>query len=237
MLVDVLVVIGDQCAVKRTTPSSQTGDYEGDCLRIALPPDGNAADFPHGADFKVISQEVVGQDRRLLVARGESMLGWLHPYFGGCGSSLSGCPRKVMASSVVVAGTNRMGWTYGMLALPFKYFGHDKSFSTAVSLGPYVGRRFSTAGSAVTLAGAAALGSVQGEVRDAAGTVTGTPELTSFSWAAGVMWDISKNSGTRPFKMGVFYGKDYVSEDSAATYKHNRKSWLAFQIGFDFTDN
>jgi hypothetical protein len=67
--------------------------------------------------------------------------------------------------------------------------------------------------------------------------VTGTPDLMAFSVAAGWMYDISKAPGTKPFKIGFFVGQDRVSRDKAVTYKQNGHGWVAFQIGFDFTDN
>lgn len=40
-----------------------------------------------------------------------------------------------------------------------------------------------------------------------------------------------------PFKVGWFHGSDRVNSDNAVKYKSNRKPWVAFQIGYDFTDN
>jgi hypothetical protein len=125
-----------------------------------------------------------------------------------------------------------------VLSLPFKYHAHDKSFTPgALNIGPYLGRRWGSSGSAITAALAAAIGSVRGEVRDAQGNITGTPDVTAFSMAVGLMLDVSKNPDFKPFKVGLFYGIDRVNADDAVKYKHNRKPWVAFQIGYDFTDN
>jgi hypothetical protein len=51
------------------------------------------------------------------------------------------------------------------------------------------------------------------------------------------MYDISKAPGTKPFKIGVFFGQDRVGRDNAVSYRQNGRGWAAFQIGFDFTDN
>ena len=64
-----------------------------------------------------------------------------------------------------------------------------------------------------------------------------TPDLQAFSLALGYMYDIAKGVDTRPFKIGFFVGSDVVGADNGVKYKHNKKPWLAFQIGFDFTDN
>ena len=124
-----------------------------------------------------------------------------------------------------------------MLALPYKFHTDDNSFGSSVSIGPYFGRRWGVPGSAYTMAVAATIGTVKGEIRDAQDKITSTPDLQAFSLAAGFMWDIAKGAGTRPFKVGVFAGADVVGSDNAIKYKHNRKPWLAFQVGFDFTDN
>ena len=93
------------------------------------------------------------------------------------------------------------------------------------------------AGSAITFAGTVAIGSVKGEVKDSTGKVTDTPDLMALSVAAGWMYDISKSASGKPFKIGVFIGKDFVSSGNAVNYPRNRQTWAAFQIGFDFTDN
>ena len=36
---------------------------------------------------------------------------------------------------------------------------------------------------------------------------------------------------------GLFVGADYVGADNVVKFAHNRKPWVALQIGFDFTDN
>lgn len=84
---------------------------------------------------------------------------------------------------------------------------------------------------------AAAPGSIKGEVRDPTGNITSTLDLMAFSVAIGFMLDVSKNPDLKPFRVGLFYGLDRVNPDDAVKSKHNRKPWLAFQIGYDFTDS
>jgi hypothetical protein len=51
------------------------------------------------------------------------------------------------------------------------------------------------------------------------------------------MYDISKAPGIKPFKIGLFFGQDRVSKDKVVSYRQNGQTWVAFQVGFDFTDN
>ena len=81
----------------------------------------------------------------------------------------------------------------------------------------------------------AGLTSVKGKLTDANGAVT-NPDLTAFTYAGGLIFDISKGAA-RAFKAGVFWGKDVVGSDVANAYVHNRKNWIALQLGYDFTDN
>jgi hypothetical protein len=229
------------CQIARGTPRSAQGDYVGDCFKIvASPPEGLALNLPENTYWNVMSQAPLGEkDKELIVAPAapiDPSLGLLDLSFG-CREK-RGASQRVSASSLIATGAHRYGWAYGVLVLPFKYHRHDKSFTPGtLTIGPYLGRRWGSAGSGFTAAMAATLGSVRGEERNAQGAITATPDLTAFSWALGGMLDVSKNPDLRPFKVGLFWGSDRVNGSDAVTYKHNRKHWLAFQIGFDFTDN
>jgi hypothetical protein len=210
--------------------SSARGDYIGDCFKIIATPAEPAPKLPSGTYWQVQSQSDDKNDPELTIVSATSTA----RYF----CSPKGDPvQKVKASVMTEIGAERLGWTYGMLTLPFKYYAHDKSFASAGSLGPYVGRRSGAAGSAITFAGTLAIGSVKGEVKDSAGVTTDTPELLALSIAAGWMYDISKSPGGKPFKIGLFIGRDYVGAGNAVKYARNGQTWAAFQIGFDFTDN
>ena len=231
-----LVVSDGKCVVQRGTPRSASGNYVGDCFTVVATPLPNPLKFDAGEKLVVLSQREDGEDKLLAVAGAKlKSVGPVSvPYFCDvAGSEI----KSVRASELNAAGAERLGWTYGVLALPFKYYRDDHSFGAGASLGPYIGRRSGAAGSAITFAAAATIGAVKGEIKDASGNVTGTPDLLAFSVAVGWMYDISKASGVKPFKIGLFVGQDRVSKDKAVTYKQNGKGWVAFQIGFDFTDN
>ena len=125
----------------------------------------------------------------------------------------------------------RTGWVYGALVLPFKYHIDDKSFSGETSIGPYFGRRSTLGSSSFIWAITAGLTPLSVDSVDQNGNPKST-QLTAFTYAAGLMFEMNK--GTSPFRAGIFYGHDVVSSDSAITYKHDRKNWLALQIAWDF---
>lgn len=229
-----------QCVVTDDRPRSALGDYVGDCFRIrALPQPSPIRDvLQQGKTYLVVSQRAEGEtDKVLRLAETEVRTVLNANASFNCRSKEDGKVFDVKASDLIAVGADRSGWTYGVLALPYKFHTDDKSFGSSVSIGPYFGRRWGVPGSAFTMAVAATIGTVKGEIRDAQDKITSTPDLQAFSMAAGFMWDIAKGAGTRPFKVGVFAGADVVGSDNAIKYKHNRKPWLAFQVGFDFTDN
>lgn len=228
-----LVVKDNKCVIDRKVPRSSQGAYEGDCFQVAATAESNPYKLVAGRRYEVESQRDENGEKILRVAEAKPVWGFGPSYF--C-EVRGGVVRDVPLSEFTKIGAERLGWTYGMLTLPFKYYPGDKSLKGAGALGPYVGRRSGASGSAITFAGTAAVGAVQGEATDANGNVT-TPSLFAISLAFGWMYDISKTPGGKPFKIGFFVGKDFVGADNAAKYRHNRKTWIAFQIGFDFTDN
>ena len=221
-----------QCVVSDDRPRSALGNYIGDCFRIRALPEPPPPNLVSGRTYKVVFQRPEGESDKLL-RLSETDGGGM----ANCRSKTDGKEFDLKASDLIAIGADRAGWTYGVLALPYKFHFNDKSFGSGVSIGPYFGRRWGTPGSAYTFALAATIGSVKGEVRDAQNNVTSTPDLQAFSFAMGWMFDIANGADTRPFKIGVFVGSDVVGADNTVKYKHNKKPWLALQVGFDFTDN
>jgi hypothetical protein len=150
----------------------------------------------------------------------------------------------VLASQMNAVGATRFGYAYGFLTMPYKYFPSEKSFQVNVPIGAYMGWRWGAAGSGQTLAAAVTLSTVKANTvdpntLDASGkpTVTGTTDVAALSIAAGIMFDVLKSPAGKPFKTGVFVGRDIVNQDPTIDYKFNRKNWIAVQIGYSFTDN
>ncbi len=227
------------CQVVRDTPRSSLGDFVGDCFKIHSPPpqaaDGVDDGLRAGMHFFVESQTKLANDDKELVvspAKPVGLPGWTL----WC-SSTGERERRMTASTLINSGAHRYGWSYGVLTVPFKYYRSTHSFgSGALNVGPFLGRRWGAAGSSVTAALAATLGSVKGEERDANNAITATPDLVAFSFALGLMLDVSKNPDLKPFKVGLFWGSDRVNAGDRIKFPNNKKHWLAFQIGYDFTD-
>lgn len=230
-----LMVKGEVCVIDRKVPRSAVGDYVGDYFEIKARSQALAgAGVQNSARLKVLSQQPLGEDDKLLTVI--AVKEW--KAFGGGYEPINRDEiLQVKASDLIDAGATRHGWAYGVLALPFKYYASDKSMASGLSLGPYFGRQVAAPGSIYTIAVAAALSSVKGEVRDADNKITSTPDLQAFSVAVGTMWSISKAPKIKPFKIGLFVGLDSVRSDDVVKFKNNRKAWVAFQVGFDFTDN
>lgn len=213
--------------IAATTP----GDYKGDCFRLVAKP-GVGSGLKEKGTYLVLSQDKREGDPNLKVIEAESLAyGFL-----SCSPKTGSAPevKDVRASTFIESGAIRTGWTYGVLALPYKYHLDDKSFSSGVSVGPYIGRRIDAWGAGYTVAATMAIGTVTGTSTDTAGNTT-SPTLAAFTFAGGVMFDVSK--GSKPFKAGLFVGRDVVGRDSGVMYPHNRKTWIAVQLGYDFTDN
>lgn len=236
-VIEGIYVKDGKCVVEKGAPTSATSDYVGDYFRIVAVSNPNRISYPYGTVFKVMSQRPVGDNDRLLTVAEVPAEQWNILVVAGWANPMHGAvEQQVLASDLIDNGASRIGWTYGLLALPYKYHLHDHSFGTEISAGPYVGRRFGRAGSSTTVALMAGIGSVKGEVRNAAGSITETPNLQAFTVAAGLMWDISKAVNIKPFKIGLFAGQDRVSKSDLVKYPNNGRTWLSFQIGYDFTD-
>jgi len=226
------------CTYEDAVPVSGLGDYVGDCIDIKARPSGTQ--LQPGALYKVTGQTNVEPfDRNLTLVEAETP--W---YRVGCRAQAGGEPRHLLASTMSESGAVRSGYAYGVLTMPYKYFPGEKSFVTNVPIGAYMGWRTGQAGTGLTTAVAMTLSSVKANTvdptrLDAAGkpTVTGEANVAALSTAFGWMFDILKSPAGKPFKAGVFFGRDVVNSDPSVDYRFNRKTWIAIQLGYDFTDN
>jgi hypothetical protein len=228
-----------KCTYTKALARSSPGDYLGDCFKIVAVPEGT--DFKPGMVYAVTDQKVTGAggtDRELTLAEGKISKVPL-----GCRAE-QGPLRTVLASTLVATGAWRHGYTYGFLTMPFKYFPSERGFTSQAPIGGYLGWRRGQAGSGYTLAGAFTVGSVKAntvdpKTKEADGSfkVTGSADVAALSLAVGVMFDIIKAPQGKPFKAGFFVGQDRVNSDPSVQYRFNRKTWVALQLGYDFTDN
>ena len=232
------------CSYERTIPVSATGDYIGDCFTIvAVPPGTN---LEKGKSYFVSGQKNLDdEDRDLILVSGDyQLLPSSDQWFPSLCHATGGPQHQITASKLIEAGASRRGYAYGFLTMPYKYFPSEKSFLVNVPIGGYLGWRYGQAGSGTTAAFALTLSTVKAntvdpKLLDAAGkpTVTGSADVAALSGAFGLMFDILKSPRGKPFKAGVFIGRDVVSKDPTVDYRFNRKNWIAVPIGYDFTDN
>jgi hypothetical protein len=237
------------CVYERPdAPTSSQGDYVGDCFHLKTPVGNLAA----GTRLFVTDQDA--QDKAspmLTVVRavnwGDDLGGFfqdLVPGWPGCRATVSNTPATaVSATELTKSGATRRGYAFGALTMPYKYFPGSKKFIEGVPLGAYLGWRVGQPGSALTFAASVTLGSVSADTVTRTGTgasevvtITGSTQAAALSWAGGLMVDVSRNPASKPFRAGFFVGKDHVNRSDNISYEHNNKTWVAVQIGFDFTD-
>lgn len=225
------------CTYELTAATSAAGDYIGDCIRIRVAPPGSG--LQPNAKYFVSGQKAVGEDDRELTLV-EGKVSWFPLRCKAIGNT----KHQASASELMEGGALRQGYTYGLLTMPYKYFPRHKSFVVNAPLGAYVGWRGGQAGSGWTVAGAFTLSSVKADTvdpkqLDASGqpVVTGSTDVSALSGAVGLMFDLLKSPRGKPFKAGLFFGRDVVSKDPSIVYKYNRTNWFALQLGYDFTDN
>jgi len=122
----------------------------------------------------------------------------------------------------------RHGWAFGVLLVPYKYQLSDKSFGSALSVGPYVGYRQDARGSSVTYVVSAGLvNNIPVELANGSGTVN----RSGFSFATGVIFSIDKGTG---MQIGLLVGQDRLGSNSAAPYAYEGKTWGSVAIGYKF---
>lgn len=138
---------------------------------------------------------------------------------------------KIPKDMLVQYGYFRSGWVYGALLVPYKYHFDDKSFSSATTIGPYLGYRMGGLGVETAFIGSFGLSSLS--VANPSGSGD-TSTIQGFSAAIGLIGGVRKNSN--PMRFGVMLGKDWAGSNSAVRYKHEGKAWVAVQIGFSFSE-
>jgi len=220
---------------KVNIPSVDNSNYIGDCLRFVGAPNSKIIG---GVHYKVVNQVKDGGATSLQLAEAN----W-HNSLIPCSVKDAG-KRPVTLTSEELAHSPyyRTGWVYGLLALPFKYYPSDQSVGTNVSIGPYIGRRIDEIGDGLIVAASIGLTSVKANSLGADGKVVingsgepGTVQATGITMSGGLIFNLYKN--VKPFQIGVFVGTDRISSSPTVLYSQNKKAWIAFQIGYNFTDN
>jgi len=231
------------CQYERTTVStSSQGDYIGDCFKLRAKVDG----IPNrNVDYFVTNQDSQNKESPslTLVQAGTDLRipGWM-----SCSpaEAVDQPSVSVSANALANSGAIRRGFAYGFLTTPYKYYPSKKKFTTSVPIGAYLGWRRGQPGSSVTYALAATIGSVSADTIDPKvldsnnkPTVTGSTDVAALSFATGIIFDILRSNSGSAFKAGILVGKDYINQSDSISYDLNKETWVAIQLGYDFTDN
>lgn len=154
----------------------------------------------------------------------------------GDAAVIPGNSYTLSAEQLKNASYSRYGWIYGPMLVPFKYFPHDRSFEPSQSLGMYMGYRTSWFESrGLSFVGSAGLATMKvSEVVDdpskPGNKTTKENTVAGYTVAGGVMFDLTREA--KPFVAGLLVGRDFVGRNSALTYKHDNKTWIALQVGW-----
>lgn len=132
--------------------------------------------------------------------------------------------------------SQRVGFTWGGMIIPYKYYFTDHSIQGSPSTVAYVGYQGWFPGISLAAVGAAGLGVAQ---TSSSGTNSGsaqTPATSSsnststsatYTWAVGLVATFGKS-----IKAGVMTGRDY--QTSASGFKYENKQWIALSVGTSF---
>lgn len=177
-----------------------------------------------------------GNGITVTVEEGDRIFGSCATPNGAPGVVVTGNTYKLSSEQLKDASYSRYGWIYGPMAVPFKFFPHDRSFEPSQSLGMYLGYRtswFESRGlSWVASAGLATM-KVSQVVDDPAkpgAKTTKENTVAGYTVAGGVLFDLTRE--TKPFVAGLLMGRDFVGSNSALTYRHDNRTWIALQIGW-----
>ncbi|HTY48743.1 MAG TPA: hypothetical protein VMB48_03515 [Steroidobacteraceae bacterium] len=137
-------------------------------------------------------------------------------------------------------GSQRQGFTWGPLIIPYKFYFSDHSLKANSSTVMYVGYEGWFPGVSVALVGAAGLGISQDSSSSSSstgGTTTGGTEGTTTTTPASSVTNatgtlavgVISSFGGGAIKAGLLFGRDYQS--NATTFKYENKTWMAISVG------
>jgi hypothetical protein len=135
--------------------------------------------------------------------------------------------------------TQRMGFTYGAMVIPYKFYFTDKSFKSNPSTVAFAGYEGYIPG--LSLAGVVTLGPGLGSTTQSSGnnssTSGGNPSnqstgssATAVTYTAALGVIATFNGG--PVKAGLLFGRDW--QGSGSGFKYENKTWMALSVGTNF---
>ena len=215
-------------APEKPTPVSSNDNFIGDCFKVFITTKDTLGNDISAGWYLTLSQ---AKDTDALDLVKVKSAGYICSVDDPDPDTKKPTRVTATASELMKLGAQRTGWVYGALILPYKYHFDDKSFSSEASIGPYLGRRSTLGNISYIWTLTAGLTPLSVDSVDQNGNKKST-SLLAFTSAIGLMFELNK--GASPFRAGIFYGRDMVSSNSAVTYTHDRKTWLAVQLGWDF---
>ncbi|BDI03679.1 hypothetical protein [Sphaerotilus microaerophilus] len=138
---------------------------------------------------------------------------------------------RVSSTKLREFGYNQLGFIYGGLIIPYKYFRHDKSLEPGTTIGPFIGYRMGQTGWGISLIGTYAVTEIRVKVKD--GDTLKDRNFWGLSSGIGLMFDVTKSE--TPFRAGIMWGRDRVGSNNVEVYPHDGKGWIAAQLGWEFS--
>ena len=152
----------------------------------------------------------------------------------------SDIPYQFTAGDLANVYTQRMGFTWGAMVIPYKFYFTDKSFKSNPSTVAFVGYEGYAPG--VSLAGVLALGpgltSNSQSTNTSSGTTGGngtsnstqtTTSGNSVTYTAATGFIVTFGGS---IKAGILFGRDW--EGSGSGFKYENKTWMALSVGTSF---
>ena len=175
-----------------------------------------------------------GEDKKVpLISKAAQMISSIPVTDGDCKAAplvVEGHTYEMKASELEKFGYRRLGFIYGGLIIPYKYFPHDKSLEPGTTIGPFLGYRLGQTGWGVSLVATYAVTDIKVRVKDG----TELKERTFFALSRGIgfMFDITKSD--MPFRAGILWGRDRIGSNNVDVYPHDGRTWVAAQLGWEF---
>jgi hypothetical protein len=141
----------------------------------------------------------------------------------------------------------RMGFTWGALVIPYKYYFTDKSIKGNPSTVAYAGYEGWFPGVSLAVVGSAGIGVASNSSSSPTSTVsTAGPSKTSSTGTPSTATSSTSNSTAATYTMaigfiatfggsmkgGLMFGRDYQGNGSG--FKYDNKTWMALSIGTSF---
>lgn len=210
------------CVREIVVAKSDPADYVRDCLT----PVATIPNQPPGASKLYVTGQSEDGSVLTVVSAEKNRFGF------GC-YPIKGDPKDIKLEDVIRSGAGRSGWVYGGLVVPFKFYPHSGELAGSATVGPYLGWRMDGPFRTATFVVSGGISTVTAMSKDDSGESKTVP-LTAWSGAFGLIFEVSK--GKTPFRAGLLVGKDWTDRKSTVRYENNARTWLALQLGFDFTD-